>query len=462
MSISRSNLLKWALVIILPACCFLIPLSDIYTPQVRWFFVITVCGLTMAAFEVVRLGVIGALMPAFWYLLNVAPLPVIMSPYTTSVMYMSIGAFVFAAAAEQSGLLKRISFWILAKVNGNYWALLYGIFFTGAILTLLTFGMMSHIIMAALCLGMCKALKILDTKFSAVIAMAVMLGTCASHCFVYNASAYAVIGSLAGGLINMRELGINALTVTLHNWPMMIVCMFTLWVIGKWYYENRTLESKSYFETQLKEMGPIKKNEKAVGVVMALMLLFLFTQSWHKMDCNLIFMLLPWALFLPGIDSADADTIKAVNWEMLLFFAACMSIGMIAGNMGLGQVIVQFVTPILAANGGSLSIIVGTVFGVIFGLNFLLTPTAIWALITQPLLQIAQALGISALPMVYALVHCSEAIIFPYEYVPYLLVFSFGMISMKDFIKMSVVRCIIYALGLMLFLIPYWKLIGIA
>lgn len=135
---------------------------------------------------------------------------------------------------------------------------------------------------------------------------------------------------------------------------------------------------------------------------------------------------------------------------------------MIAGNMGLGQVIVQFVTPILAANGGSLSIIVGTVFGVIFGLNFLLTPTAIWALITQPLLQIAQALGISALPMVYALVHCSEAIIFPYEYVPYLLVFSFGMISMKDFIKMSVVRCIIYALGLMLFLIPYWKLIGIA
>ena len=57
---------------------------------------------------------------------------------------------------------------------------------------------------------------------------------------------------------------------------------------------------------------------------------------------------------------------------------------------------------------------------------------------------------------------CSEAIIFPYEYVPYLLVFSFGMISMKDFIKMSVVRCIIYALGLMLFLIPYWKLIGIA
>lgn len=352
-------------------------------------------------------------------------------------------------------------FWIMAKVNGNYWALLYGIFFTGAILTLLTFGLMSHIIMAALCLGLCKALKVLDTKFSAVIAMAVMLGTCASHCFVYNASAYAVIGSLAGGLLNMNELGINALTVTLHNWPMMLVCMFTLWVIGKWYYEKRTLESKAYFEEQLQLMGPIRKNEKAVGIVMILMLLFLFTQSWHKLDCNLAFMFLPWLLFLPGIDSADGDTIKAVNWEMLLFFAACLSIGMIAGSMELGQVIVDFVTPILAVSGSSLTVIVGTVFAVIFGLNFLLTPTAIWALITQPLILIAQSLDIGALPIVYALVHCSEAIIFPYEYVPYLLVFSFGMISMKDFIKMSIVRCIIYALGLMLLLIPYWHLIGI-
>lgn len=462
MPISRNDLLKWALVVILPALCFIIPLSDIYTTQVRWFFVITICGLTMAALEVVRLGVIGALMPAFWYVLNVAPLPVIMSPYTSSVMYMTIGAFIFAAAAEQSGLLKRLSFWMMAKVNGNYWALLYGIFFTGAVLTLLTFGLMSHIIMAALCLGLCKALNIMDTKFSAVIAMSIMLGTCASHCFVYNASAYAVIGSLAGGLVNMSDLGINALTVTLHNWPMMVVCMLTLWVIGKWYQEKRTLESKTYFEEQLQAMGPIKKSEKAVGIILVLMLLFLFTQSWHKMDCNLAFMFLPWLLFFPGIDSADADTIKAVNWEMILFFAACMSIGMIAGNMGLGGVIVNFVTPILQANGGSLSVVIGTVFAIIFGLNFLMTPTAIWALITQPLLQIAQALDIGALPMIYALVHCSEAIIFPYEYVPYLLVFSFGMISMKDFIKMSLVRCVIYALGLMLLLIPYWQLIGIA
>ena len=47
----------------------------------------------------------------------------------------------------------------MAKVNGNYWALLYGIFFTGAILTLLTFGLMSHIIMAALCLGLCLSVS---------------------------------------------------------------------------------------------------------------------------------------------------------------------------------------------------------------------------------------------------------------------------------------------------------------
>lgn len=461
-AMNRSSIIKWAFVIILPALCFLIPVNDVYTPQVRSFLAITVCGLTMAALEVVRLGIIGALMPTFWYVFNCADISVIMSPYTSTTMYMTIGAFVFSAAATQSGLLKRLSFWIMTKVNGSYWTLLYGIFFAGAILTLLTFGLMSHIVMAALCFGMCKSLNIMDTKFSAVIAMAVMLGTCSSHCFVYNASAYAVIGSLAGGLVNMQDLGINALTVTLQNWPMMLVCMFTLWVIGKWYRENTTLETKEYFISQLKKMGPITKSEKAVAVILGLMLIFLFTQSLHHLDTNLAFMLFPWLLFWPGIDAADQNTLKSVNWEMVLFFAACMSIGMIAGNMGLGTVIAQWMIPILQAAGGSIFAVVGAIFGIVFGLNFLMTPTAIWALLTQPLLQIADAMNIDPLAIVYSLVHCSEAIIFPYEYVPYLLVFSFGMMSMKDFIKMNIVRSIIYAIGLMGILVPYWMLIGIA
>ena len=66
-----------------------------------------------------------------------------------------------------------------------------------------------------------------------------------------------------------------------------------------------------------------------------------------------------------------------------------------------------------------------------------------------------------AVPFAYAVNACSEAIIFPYEYVPYLVVYAFGMISMKDFIKYNIMRSAIFFVGFLLVLVPYWMLIGL-
>lgn len=87
-----------------------------------------------------------------------------------------------------------------------------------------------------------------------------------------------------------------------------------------------------------------------------------------------------------------------------------------------------------------------------------MTPLAIIALITQPLIGIAATIGVSPLPFLYAVNACSEAILLPYEYVPYLIVYGFGMISMKDFIKFNFVRSIIFFVGFLVVLVPYWML----
>ena len=61
----------------------------------------------------------------------------------------------------------------------------------------------------------------------------------------------------------------------------------------------------------------------------------------------------------------------------------------------------------------------------------------------------------------YAINACSEAIILPYEYVPYLIVYSFGMISMKDFFKINVLRSVVILGSFLFILVPYWTLIGL-
>ena len=70
-------------------------------------------------------------------------------------------------------------------------------------------------------------------------------------------------------------------------------------------------------------------------------------------------------------------------------------------------------------------------------------------------------MGLSPIPFAYAVNACSEAILLPYEYVPYLIVYGFGMISMKDFIKVNILRSVLFFGGFLLILIPYWMLIGL-
>jgi len=145
---------------------------------------------------------------------------------------------------------------------------------------------------------------------------------------------------------------------------------------------------------------------------------------------------------------------------MIFFVMSFMSIGTVAGSLGLGAYIAQAINFVLA---GSTSpfVIFAVIFCIVFFLNFLMTPLAIFALITAPVCAIAINAGFDPAVFLYAVNACSEAILMPYEYVPYLIVYSFGMIGMVDFIKTNALRSILFLLGFLVLLIPYWMLIGL-
>ena len=101
------------------------------------------------------------------------------------------------------------------------------------------------------------------------------------------------------------------------------------------------------------------------------------------------------------------------------------------------------------------------VFVIVFVLNFLMTPLAIFSLITEPMCMLAVNAGFSPIPFLYAINACSEAVILPYEYVPYLVVYAFGMMKSADFIKLNILRSVLFFTGFLLILLPYWKIIGL-
>ena len=155
---------------------------------------------------------------------------------------------------------------------------------------------------------------------------------------------------------------------------------------------------------------------------MVLLLVYIFTVDLHKLSVDFGFIIIPWLVYLPFLNCADVKDLKRVNFDMVFFFTGCMSIGTVATSLGLGAAIATLIETVLAGN-TSAFMLMAVLFAIVFVLNFLMTPVAIAALITVPIMIMVTNLGYNPVPFLYAISASTEAIILPYEYLAYLLVY---------------------------------------
>lgn len=454
---NKSLYIKWAISIAIGLIFLIIPEQGVYTMTVKVFLCITGIGLALCAFELVSILAIGVLMPILWLAFGVAPAATIYSGWLGSTVPMVVGALFMANSLEDSGVLRRFSFWMLTKLKGGYLITLFAIVLTTAFLNVFTGGR-GYLVMAPLALGLVMALNLKGTRAAAAIGFAVMVGGCTSHTFTYQATAWGVIMKAGEGFINTSM--INPATLFIHNWPMLLVCLLIVFVASKWYKPEGEFGNTTYMQEQLAAMGKMSRTEKWNAVMVALVILYTFTVNIHNLDLNYGFAIIPWMTLLPGINAADTNTIKKVNLDIIFFFTACLGIGTVAASLGVGQAIANVIQALLAGN-TSPFLVLAIVFGIVFILNFAMTPVAIFALITVPMLTLATSMGFNPQAFAYAISACSEAIILPYEYLPYLVIFAFGMMSMSDFIKLNIMRSVIVFASILFILVPYWMVTGL-
>lgn len=454
---TKKDMMAWAITVILALACLIVPEQGIYTHEVKLFLAITVFCLSLAAFEVVPNMIVAMLLSGLYIASGCAPASVAMSPWVSTTSLLVIGALFMAATLQASGLLSRIAYRMMCWAKGNYFVLMIYILITSVVLNIMTSGY-AYMIMGPLCLGLCISMDGVKKKLGAGIAAAVMIGGCTSHAYTYQVAAWAVILPMAEGYHLPGD--VTPLSIILHCWPLFLVSVFLLFIISKWYKPDKPLGDITYFKEQLSKLGKITAKERNNAIMIVILLVYIFTVNIHGFSINMGFALIPWMVYLPFMKGADFDTLKMFSWEMVFFVMSCMSIGAVAMNVGIDKALANLFILLLGGN-TSVVAIMGLVFGIVFGLNFLMTPMAIFALVTKPILELATGMGFSPLPFMYAINACSEAIILPYEYVPYLIVYSFGMISMKDFFKINVLRSVVILGSFLFILVPYWTLIGL-
>lgn len=107
------------------------------------------------------------------------------------------------------------------------------------------------------------------------------------------------------------------------------------------------------------------------------------------------------------------------------------------------------------------SVVLVAIYVLVAGLNFLLTPLAILAGFSEPIAQIAAGLGMNPVGAMYTMFMGADQVLLPYEYLTYMIFYSFGLIKLVDFMKILGFKMIAATVVLVAVMIPWWHIVGV-
>lgn len=456
---NRSLIIKWAITLAVPLLIYLIPLTETYTPTMRLYFVATLFVIFLFAFETVPMLISGLLLPALYVVLDVVPFAVAYSPWTQSTVSMVLGGFLTANICSECGVLERVAYWIVRKCGGSFMKVTIGIFLACLAICWLTFGN-GVVIGIVFSYALCKALHYEKTKEGAIIMTASILGGALCNHMVYNPLAMGIALPVAQQAA--PGLTVSVVDLFIAFWPLAVFSLLTLWVYTKMYkipLKSKMAGGVEYFEAALASMGQMSVKEKKALVMLGVIMAYMLLQPVHGLGMEYAFMIVPLVAFFPGINLGTMECIRKVPFEMLFFVTACAAIGTVGMNIGLGTLVADALVPIVSSAGSNFFLI--GVFLMCMLANLLMTPIAMMAAFPPSLIMATSHIALNPESILYTVFLGGDLLFLPYESANYLIMFSFGAMTMKDFAVTSTVRTVLLLLFFALVLLPYWSLIGV-
>lgn len=454
---NKRSLLFWAITCSITGIIALMPVTEVLTQPIKTFCMITLFCILLFAFELVNSTVVALMIPLLYHLTDLAPLGAILSPWTQTTVWMTLGGILLGNVFEKTGILDRISYFFIIKMNASFHGVLYALVISGCVLAYIMPGG-AMVLYFVLVYGMCRTLKIeAGTNAAALLFFAAYIaGVTCTQMLTY--------GSLFDLTMNMARTVDPTLSVTyaeyaIHNlifYPALFLIVFT---VTKFVKVDQQIQSKAYFEEKMAALGKMKASEKKCIGAMALMLFFLFFQSMLGLDMFEAFMSVALLCFLPFLRMGDDAVLAKTSYSILFFMAGTMSIGVVANATGAGALLANSLVPLLSV--GNVYGLMAVVWIIGFMLNFILTPLAAAAVLGGPITAAVMDLGFWPEPVLYSMLQAFDNALLPYEAAGFILLYSFGMVKMSQFIKMFFIKTVVSFLYTVLIATTFWWFIGI-
>ena len=449
-------LVKWVVTLGCPVLLYLlIPTTQDITVQMKAFIAVTVWAILVWALDVIQVYITGILLNLFYILFGIASADVVFSPWLGSTIWLILGGLIIAVVFDKSGLMRRMAYLCIKKTGGSYRGIIIGLTVSGVLAALLVPNITGRVtVYCAITYGICRAMGL---KPGTKAGMGLMFSG-------FNAAIGPRWMWMSGDdniMIIAQHLQNVGIEVTWTQHLIGNLLPAALWVVVSTVFllllfpQDVEFESKEHLEKELAKLGKMQTKEKKMLVIIAVVLI---AMVFSDIEAGWLFMLGAAACFLPGINISPIEDLQKTNFPIIIFTAACMAIGSVSNSVGFSAYVAEAMTPLLGGANNFVMILVAYAVGVIF--NLFMTPMAATAAMVPSIISIAQNLGLSAVKASYGFVWGVQQLFFPYEWVLFLILFSYGMFDNKTTLKWGTLRFLLATVFLCVIYIPFWTLVG--
>ncbi|MDA8334822.1 MAG: SLC13 family permease [Peptococcaceae bacterium] len=414
------------------------------TPAGRHFMALLAMVIILWIFEVMPTGFAGLLFMTLVALLKIAPPQVAFSGFTAPVLWLIFAGLAIGAAADKTGLGKRMAYWTLVKLKATTpHKLLWSFLLVGAVMTPLlptVFARLAVLIPVGVGLlsvfnitpGSRMAKFILISMF--VGSQGVMLmfmtgleptllavGTLSHYSIHVYWSKYILMWILPSLVLN---LGLN--------WA-------AAWLLFRPAREEYAGETLEVFRNEYSNLGPVSPAEKRLAGWFVLIILLWLTDFLTHLSPDWVGVFGAVGIFLPVVGvMKPKDLQERLNFIQVIFFASALSISSILTRIHLDKWFSGLLAEHLAINNTGVfsSFILG---GLVQVLHVpLSTVSSTVAALAPIIVAYAAHHGLNLAWAAWIVVASAAPYIFPYQSAPLLMTYGIGHLTMGDMIKLGV------------------------
>lgn len=451
--------LKWTVLLLIVLFVALLPVNSEFTPKIKAFFVITVACIGMFALNLFPTPMIPSLLMMFSYTF-ICDMETIMSGFATSTPWIVACCFLLLGIMKRTPLLKRFSYTCIMLTGANYVGICIAIYFSGMLFSFL--GDSTCCALLGITYGIVISLGIDDKKAAAGMMFCAYLGITDAGQFILNPAGmpfFYSMASVADPSIPTMITHTQQLWYNLVYIPYYLILLVLVIIVFK-PKKSCLPGGKAFFRAELDKLGPMSKDEKKITAVICLLFVYLLTSQLHGMDMALGFVAAVVLLYLPGINVGTGEDVKELNFSFPIFIVACIATGNVATKLNVGWIIVDKLLPIMNTQSGILFFV--TIFLIVFVLNYVMTPMAIYACLIVPLSTISMSLPYvhDIFPLISVMLSGMQAVFLPHETNNTLILYSYGVMDMKEFVRGFAIKV---SLSFVWLFIAYgwWHVIGL-